>query len=242
MAKSDEKFYPERMARVLGVPEAEVRAHLMEKPFRDALRARYFIDFGQIIALLPRTGRILDLGVGTAWTSRLLAQCGYEVVGIDISETMIAYAREASQGILNLSFHAIDYEQELNLGTFDPTLIYDALHHSDDEAAGIKNVHGALKPGGIFFTAEPGAGHSQQSYSIEAMQRFGVTEKDMEYTRQREHMLRAGFSAVRQYLRLTELTTVNVANDRGVEQRQHLESLVVNTVDAGSSSIVVAVK
>ena len=57
MAKLDEKAYPERMAGVLGVSPDEVRGSLRAKPFRDELRARYFIDFGQILSLLPQSGR-----------------------------------------------------------------------------------------------------------------------------------------------------------------------------------------
>ena len=37
------------------------------------------------------------------------------------------------------------------------------------------------------------------------MNRFGVTEKDMEYARQRDHMLASGFVQVRHYVRLSEL-------------------------------------
>jgi SAM-dependent methyltransferase len=242
MAKLDEKAYPERMASVLGVSEEEVRRHLFEKPFRDSLRARYFVDFGQILSLLPATGRILDLGVGTGWTSRFLAQCGYEVVGVDISETMITYARETSAGISGLTFLMADYEQRLALGTFDAAVIYDALHHSEDERAIISNVFHALNPKGVFITAEPGAGHSTQPYSIEATRRFGTTEKDMDYARQRKHMLACGFEQVHHYVRLSELAVIDMSKDAGKQQLRHLEGLVSNTVNAGTSSIVVALK
>jgi 2-polyprenyl-3-methyl-5-hydroxy-6-metoxy-1,4-benzoquinol methylase len=242
MAKIDERAYPERMASVLGVSEKEVRRHLLEKPFHDSLRSRYFVDFGQILSLLPATGRILDLGVGTGWTSRFLAQCGYEVVGVDISETMIAYACEASQGISGLTFLAADYEQRLALGTFDAAVIYDALHHSEDEGAVISNVFHALNPKGVLITAEPGQGHSTQPHSIEAVRRFGVTEKDMDYARQREHMLASGFLHVHHHVRLSELTIVDLSKDAGMQQQRHLDGLIFNTVHAGTSSIVVAIK
>ena len=89
---------------------------------------------------------------------------------------------------------------------------------------------------------EPGDGHSAAPHSTEAMRRFGVTEKDMDYKRQRKHMIAAGFSTVRHFLRLSELTTVDLAQDQGKTQERHLTGLLVNTRDHGSSSIVVAVK
>lgn len=243
MSKRDEREFPDRLADVLGVPQADVRRYLLEKPFADSLRSRYFIDFGQIVGLLPATGRVLDLGAGSGWTSRFLARCGYEVVGMDISETMIAHAIEASPGIPGVSFAALDYELPFpQLGMFDAALIYDALHHAEDEAAVIDNVFNALRPGGLFITAEPGLGHAAHATSIEAVQRFGVTEKDMDCAHQRELMLAAGFAQVRCYPRLSELSIVDVSKDSGADQRVHLEGLVFNTVNMGISSIVAAIK
>jgi hypothetical protein len=89
---------------------------------------------------------------------------------------------------------------------------------------------------------EPGKGHSKEAHSIEAMKRFGVTEKDMEYDRQRGFMLSAGFSEVRQFARLSELALFDLSKDAGKKQGDYLNGLLMNTVKRGSSSIVVAVK
>jgi len=50
----------------------------------------------EVLAAAPAR-RVLDLGCGTGEHARLLADHGYEVVGIDRSETMIAKAREAGE-------------------------------------------------------------------------------------------------------------------------------------------------
>ena len=105
------------------------------------------------------------------------------------------------------------------LGQFDVAVIYDALHQAEDEGSVIRNVLRALKPGGIFTTMEPGRGHSKAAHSIEAMQRFGVTEKDMEYDRQRRYMLAAGFSEVRQIVRLSELALFDISKNKGTKAR-----------------------
>jgi SAM-dependent methyltransferase len=251
MAKINEIQYPEKMAAVLNVPQEAISRHLLEKPFLDPLRGRYFTDIGQLMGLLPPPdARILDLGVGVGWTSRFLFRCGYAVTGLDISPTMIDFAKAATETEFHpkipdserLSFKVCDYELPFELGQFDVAVIYDALHHAEDEGSVIRNVLRALKPGGIFITMEPGRGHSKAAHSIEAMQRFGVTEKDMEYDRQRRYMLAAGFSEVRQIVRLSELALFDISNDKGAKQDEYLKGLITNTVHHGSSSIVIAVK
>jgi SAM-dependent methyltransferase len=251
MAKINEIQYPQRMAEILNVSQEAVSRHLTEKPFLDPQRRRYFSDIGQLMGLLPAPdARILDLGAGVGWTSRFLYRCGYAVTALDISPTMIELPKATTEKELHfaepaedrLSFHVCDYESPFNFGKFDAAVIYDALHHAENEAAVIKNVHSALEPGGIFITMEPGKGHSKEAHSIEAMKRFGVTEKDMEYDRQRGFMLSAGFSEVRQFARLSELALFDLSKDAGKKQGDYLNGLLMNTVKRGSSSIVVAVK
>jgi 2-polyprenyl-3-methyl-5-hydroxy-6-metoxy-1,4-benzoquinol methylase len=243
MAKPDEKAYPDRMASVLGITQEEVRRHLLNKPFGDPLRGRYLIDFGQILSLLPSApARVLDLGCGSGWTSRFLAHCGYEVVGLDISETMIDCAREQCADLTNVTFLAFDYEQPVALGEFDAVLFYDALHHAENEKAAINTAFHALKAGGLLVTAEPGKGHAEAPGAVEAVTRFGVTERDMEYARQRAHMLACGFSQVRDYIRVAEIPMFDLEPDAGAKQREYLQAVLHHTLTEGFTSIVVAVK
>lgn len=58
-------------------------------------------------------------------------------------------------------------------------LFYDALHHSEGERAALKTAHRALKPGGVVFAFEPGAGHHRSRGAREAIATYGVHEKDM---------------------------------------------------------------
>jgi SAM-dependent methyltransferase len=154
--------------------------HVRNKPFSDAACGRYLGDLGLVMGLLPPPpARILDLGVGSGWTSIFLARRGYEVVGRDICPDMIALAEQnCSQiNIDNASFEVGDYESMLYRNEFDAVLFYDALHHAEDERAALKAAYAALRPGGICLTVEPGEGHA--AVSTEAVKTFGVTEKDM---------------------------------------------------------------
>ena len=245
MSKRNEINYVEKMEAVLAVPRDEVSRSLLGKPFNDPRRGSYFIDIGQLFQLLPPPpARILDLGVGPGWTSRLRALCGYDVVGRDCAPRMIELAEMNGRGVPNLMFQARDYEDSVaDLGTFDAAVIYDALHHSLDEARVIRNVYSMLVPGGLLITMEPGLGHSTSPVALEAVERFGTTEKDMEFDRQRQLMASAGFSDVKQFYRLSELPLERVDTLAGRDlQSRHFSALSLHTLEQGFTSIVVAAK
>lgn len=244
--KDAEVQYVQRMADVLQVSREEVLAYLAGKPYSDAVRHRYLLDLGQIFQLLPPPPcRVLDLGVGPGWTSYMLARSGYVVVGLDIAADMIAIGQAALPPLPNLELREFDYEQPLPFGEFDAALIYDALHHAERERAVIENVYQVLRPGGVFVTAEPGAGHSTTEDSQRMMRDFQTTEKDMPYVHQRELMVAAGFVNVRQFIRLSELPILALTpGDAATAAMQivHFSGLLYNTIAQGFTSLVVAEK
>ena len=245
MSKPAEIAYVEQMATVLKVESAEISRFLRGKPFTDERRAFYLMDMGQLLRLIPPPPlRVLDLGVGPGWTSRFLAQSGYEVLGLDICADMIDLARAGNEMVSNPAYAVRDYEDSIDdFGRFDVVTIYDALHHAVDESKVIHNAYRVLKAGGLFITAEPGAGHSTTETTRRDVARFGTTEKDMEFDRQLPIMKAAGFSDVRQYYRLSELPLERVDTAEGNKmQAQHLFALDHHTVKCGFTSIVVAVK
>jgi len=111
-------------------------------------------------AMLPdvRGLRIVDLGCGFGWFCRWAREAGAaEVLGLDISEKMLAGARSAT------SDAAIAYQQadlatlELEKGRFDLAYSSLALHYIEDVARLMGVVHAALVPGGhfVFSTEHP---------------------------------------------------------------------------------------
>lgn len=160
----------------------EGRVHARDKPFSDESCGLLLCDIGTIMNLLPpRPARVLELGCGGGWFSCMLARHGYRVVGVDISEAMVALAQEnrRTQGLDNAAFLQGDYESLSFADEFDAVVFYDSLHHSESEHAALAAAYRALKPGGILITHEPGEGHSKSPDSIRAMERFGVSERDM---------------------------------------------------------------
>ena len=62
--------------------------------------------------LVPDDARVLDVGCGSGWASRLLAEKSGRgrVVGIDISDEMIRLATETSKEFSNLTFQVASAE------------------------------------------------------------------------------------------------------------------------------------
>ncbi|MDD5035588.1 MAG: class I SAM-dependent methyltransferase [Methylococcaceae bacterium] len=181
--------------------------HALNKPYSDPGCGRYFMDMGSIFSLLPQPpAKLLDLGVGSGWTSVMFARKGYEVVGQDIAPAMIELAmqnRERAK-LSNLNFLVSDYESLDMKEQFDCAIFYDSLHHAVDEQAALSGAYKALKPGGLCITLEPGEGHHLAPISQNAIHAYGVTEKDMPP----HHIIRmgrhAGFNHSKVYRRCFE--------------------------------------
>ena len=198
------------------------------------------MDVAQILALLPPApSKMLDVGVGSGWTSELFAKAGYQVLGLDISSDMIDLAKQRN---CSAEFMVSDYEVGPIPGKFDVAVIYDALHHADNERLVVKNVFDALSDDGVFITVEPGAGHSKTADSIQAIEKYGTTEKDMPFHHQRTLMMEVGFGSVEQYIRMSQTPFEDVASMKGsLTQIRHSFTLAYGS-STGLTSIVVARK
>jgi SAM-dependent methyltransferase len=195
MPKAGEIDYLKR----LGPAGAE---HALGKPFSDPQCGRYLVELGTVMQLLPPPpARILDLGVGSGWTSVFLALRGHAVVGQDIAPDMIALAEQNRTrfGAAAATFVTQDYEMMNFREEFDGALFYDTLHHAENEEAAICCAFAALKPGGVCITVEPGEGHARADTSRHAIDTFAVTEKDMPPHHIIDVARRAGFREFQVY-------------------------------------------
>jgi SAM-dependent methyltransferase len=111
-------------------------------------------------AMLPdvRGLKIVDLGCGFGWFCRWACENGAaEVLGLDLSERMLAEARARTSNAL-IHYERADLEQlELPSAAFDLAYSSLALHYVQDVARLMATVHRALVPGGhfVFSTEHP---------------------------------------------------------------------------------------
>lgn len=185
----------------------EGQDHAFNKPYSDENCGMYFIDIGSLFSLLPPPPlKLLDLGVGTGWTSVFFAKRGYDVTGQDIAEDMIALAKENKKRNLvsNLDFITSDFESLTFDGVFDCAIFNESLHHAVDHEKAMRAVYKALKPNGICLTLEPGKGHSKSSQSKHAIETWGTTEKDMSPNIIIAAAKKAGFLKTKVFLKITK--------------------------------------
>ena len=100
--------------------------------------------------------RVLDLGCGFGWFSRWAADNGAEeVLGIDLSERMLARARaETSATTVVYQQHDLD-DVTLTADAFHVAYSSLTLHYLDDIKAFLAKVHAALRADGVFvFSVE----------------------------------------------------------------------------------------
>lgn len=99
---------------------------------------------------------ILDLGCGPGLYAEIFARKGHHVMGIDISETSINYAKaEAKNKSLNITYHNVSYlDVDLGENRYDLiTLIYTdfGVLFPIDRDMLLVSVYKALKKGGILI-------------------------------------------------------------------------------------------
>jgi len=105
--------------------------------------------------------KVLDLGCGQGYFSRLLAQRKANVVGIDLSERQIAHARRREHasplGIEYLVLDAAHADDRWSPGTFDMVVSCIALQDMSDAGRVLRSAATLLKPKGraVFLVEHP---------------------------------------------------------------------------------------
>jgi SAM-dependent methyltransferase len=206
------------------------RAWLRTKPFNAppneelALCLRTFAHVVELLQL--RVGaEVLDVGCGPGWLSEFLARCGYRVTGIDISPDMveIASARVAALGEIGVGleaqgeFHAMPVREMPWSNRFDAAILYDTMHHFDDELATLEVIRRTLVHGGQLFIHEgvlPPKGSAGEQSLIEEMERYGTLESPFDPDYLEEVVVAAGFADVRRLAEIDELVDLGTARPR----------------------------
>ena len=104
-------------------------------------------------ALAPAPGeRIVDIGCGAGETSLELARAvgaGGAVIGVDLSEPLLAIARRRSAGVAGLDFLQADAQTySFEPGGFDAAFSRFGVMFFENPTAAFDNIRRALRPGG----------------------------------------------------------------------------------------------
>jgi len=119
-----------------------------------------------ISAMEIRAGdKVLDLGCGTGWATRLLAKthAGVQAVGLDVSPKMIEKAEEEHSYTIRARYEVGPFEHlEHKDGEFQRVFSMEALYYAVDLEQTLAEIHRVLAPGGTadvvvdFYADNPG--------------------------------------------------------------------------------------
>jgi len=130
--------------------------------------------YSTVLALIPYSRqdrfRVLDLGAGTGLLSMFISEHfpNAHVTLMDISEAMLAKARERFSATLGrFDFITADYSEELT-GEFDVVVSALSIHHLSDALKSrlFHRIHAILPTGGMFINADQVLGASPKVEKI----------------------------------------------------------------------------
>jgi ubiquinone/menaquinone biosynthesis C-methylase UbiE len=113
--------------------------------FNNEKELDYFIE------LLPKSGKILDVGCGSGYGARYLVEKGYSVIGVDISEKMLEIAKK---NVPEAEFIEADMTKlTFPDNSFDGIVSLYAIFHVSREKHKtlFQDLHRMLKKKGILF-------------------------------------------------------------------------------------------
>lgn len=98
--------------------------------------------------------RILDLGCGAGWATRLLARRASQgqVVGVDISDEMIRSAQQSPQNFQNVTYLIGSAEKiPWKANFFDKALSVESFYYYSDQSRALRELFRVLAPSGKIF-------------------------------------------------------------------------------------------
>jgi len=126
-------------------------------------------------ARLQGSERVLDIATGPGYIAEAFARAAREVVGVDLTEAMLAIGKERTQqrGLTNISFRAADAQQlPFENASFDVVVCRLALHHLQQplnvlrEMARVCRVNGKVVVEDIYASEHPARAAYQDRWEI----------------------------------------------------------------------------
>jgi ubiquinone/menaquinone biosynthesis C-methylase UbiE len=163
----------------------------------------YEATMTRVEALLSPQDKVLEVGCGTGPTALRLARFTGAYTGADISEEMIAIARErlAAEPVPGLDFTVAPVrETRFSPEGYDKVLAFNLLHLVDNLPGALLRAHQLLKPGGLYVTKTPCLAQMGifVRLLIPLLRMIGKAPEVLFFTREEleAEMARAGFEVV----------------------------------------------
>jgi ubiquinone/menaquinone biosynthesis C-methylase UbiE len=141
----------------------------------EAMRRRFFGE-GVRRAAIARAGiapgmLVADVGTGTGFLAEAALDAGARVIGIDISEGMLAQVTARLAGRPFSARLGDTASLPLQTGETDAVVANMVLHHAEDPPAAIREMARALKPGGTLVITDADT-HTHEWLRVEQHDRW----------------------------------------------------------------------
>ncbi|MFH1857513.1 MAG: class I SAM-dependent methyltransferase [Candidatus Omnitrophota bacterium] len=146
------KFFPGKSG--LAHAGRDAASAFQEKYFASfyALRAKSFARALEMLKVLSRQGKLLDLGTGLGFFLEQARSAGWQAEGLEFSEERAAYA----QNRLGFPIHVGTVEEaSLREGTYDVVTLWDVLEHLPNPKQTLLRIRALLVPGGCLVIRTP---------------------------------------------------------------------------------------
>ena len=94
--------------------------------------------------------KILDIGCSSGYFLKTLFSANANASGVELNESCSDYARSLGFSVYSKNIETLGFENE-----FDLVVMFHTLEHAFDPLAGLRAIHTALKPGGVFMGEVP---------------------------------------------------------------------------------------
>ena len=150
---------------------------------------------------------VLDIGCGAGTISLYIASKGYNVLGIDISQTAIDACRESKQqlGLKKVFFETYDFPSNYPKGKFDFIICSEVIEHINDDDKAFEIMSSKLKRGGILILTTP-----SKNAPLFRMGLLNTFERNVGHVRR--YNLKEMLKKVKKY----EFTVVEVGQTEGI--------------------------
>lgn len=146
---------------------------------------------------LTEHSRVLDVGCGNGWASRLMGEraTAGRVVGIDVSDEMIELAKKTSEGFRNVEFY-LGSAQQLTFadGEFTHAFSMESIYYYVDMLGALSEVRRVLAPGGSFHAVVDLYQENEPSHQW--IEQLNVPVHLLSIEQYRDLLTRAGFAEV----------------------------------------------
>jgi ubiquinone/menaquinone biosynthesis C-methylase UbiE len=122
---------------------------------------------------------VIDVGTGTGFLAEAALDAGARVIGIDLSEGMLAQVSTRLAGRPFEGRQSTESSLPLHPGEADAVVANMFLHHAEDPARAIRAMGGALKPGGRLVITDADT-HTHEWLRVEQHDRWlGFDRQDI---------------------------------------------------------------